>query len=97
MNKAQAYMRDIKSLGCIVCRMTGKGPTPADAHHILRSGRRIDDFHTIPLCGPHHRSGLNTEQVVSRHPWRREFEARYGTEEELLALTRQLYNKEITK
>lgn len=95
MNKGQAYMRDIASLGCIVCRKTGKGKTPAEAHHLLHGGRQIDDFHTIPLCVPHHRAGVNTAEFVSRHPWRKEFEARYGSEAELLELTREAYNKEI--
>lgn len=95
MSPGQAYMRDIASLGCIVCRKIGRGKTPADAHHLLRGGRQIDDRHTIPLCFPHHRSGLNTDEVVSRHPWRKEFEARYGSEEELLALTREAYKREI--
>jgi hypothetical protein len=95
MNKGQAYMRDIASLGCIVCRLFDKGKTPADAHHILRGGRQIDDFHTIPLCFPHHRAGLNNDEFVSRHPWHREFERRYGTEDELLAHTRANYQQEI--
>jgi hypothetical protein len=89
-----AWMRDIKMLGCVVCHKLGWGKTPADAHHLLRNGRRIDDLHTIPLCEGHHRSGLNNEDVVSRHPWHREFERRYGSEEELLALTRELHRKE---
>jgi hypothetical protein len=95
VNKGQAYMRDIASLGCIVCRKTGRGRTPAEAHHLLRGGRQIDDFHTIPLCVPHHRAGLKTQEFVSRHPWRKEFEARYGTEYELLALTQAVYREEI--
>lgn len=97
MTRGQEYMRDISSLGCIVCRTTGLGATPAEAHHLLSGGRQIDDFHTIPLCKPHHRGGENNERFVSRHPWRREFESRYGTEQELLALTRELYTKEFTQ
>jgi hypothetical protein len=52
-------------------------------HHILKAGRRVDDFHTIPLCFIHHRSGENTPDYVSRHPWRKEFEKRYGSELDL--------------
>jgi len=44
----------------------------------------------IGLCPTHHRSGLNNVHVVSRHPWKREFESRYGTEEGLLIITRGL-------
>jgi hypothetical protein len=87
-------MRDIAALGCIVCRNEGKGKTPADAHHILSGGRKIDDYHTIPLCVPHHRAGVNNKECVSRHPWRTEFERRYGCEMKLLAQTRELFDKE---
>lgn len=87
-------MARVAALGCIVCFKFRFCFTPADAHHLLSGGRQISNRHVIPLCVPHHRSGLNTEEVVSRHPWRREFEARYGTEQELLALTREQYEKE---
>ena len=90
MTKAQRHIYRVKALGCAICRNLGYGPTPADAHHILRNGRRRDDFHTIPLCAVHHRSGVNNEQAVSRHPWKRAFEARYGSEMSLLEQTRQL-------
>jgi hypothetical protein len=36
------------------------------------------------LCPTHHRLGIKTNLFVSRHPWKREFERRYGTEMELL-------------
>lgn len=39
---------------------------------------------TIPLCHPHHQGGFNDAEIVSRHPYKRAFEARYGTELELL-------------
>lgn len=81
------HMELVASLGCIVCRKTGQGPTPAEIHHILRNGRRIDHRHTLGLCEIHHRGGMNTEEIVSRHPWKKEFEKRYGTESELLELT----------
>ena len=87
MTKAQRHMQNVASLGCIACRRTGKGATPAEVHHILRNGKRIDDFSVLPLCTRHHREGVNDEHYVSRHPWKREFEKRYGTEQELLELT----------
>lgn len=83
----QQHMAAVSALGCIVCRREGKGPTPADAHHLLRGGKKIGDKATIPLCVWHHRSGIKTPEIVSRHPWKKEFEKRYGTESELLELT----------
>lgn len=93
MTKAHRHIQAVKELGCLVCRNTGLGYSPADAHHLLRNGRRIDDFHVIPLCEKHHRSGHNNEVAVSRHPWRKAFEHRYGTEMELLEQTRKLLEK----
>jgi hypothetical protein len=92
--RPQDYMRDIASLGCIVCHKFLHMFSPADAHHILRGGRKIDDYHTIPLCYAHHRSGNKNEDYVSRHPWHTEFEKRYGSEWDLLALTKQRYAEE---
>jgi len=88
--KAQKDLQDrIRRLGCIVC--LGQGVhSECDLHHLLRGSRRINEDSVIGLCPMHHRSGLNTQEVVSRHPWRREFEARYGTEDELLQKTRML-------
>ena len=93
MTKSQKAFQDrVRGLGCIVCLQQGYH-SPCDLHHLLRGSRRIGEDSVIGLCPPHHRSGLNTEKVVSRHPWRREFEARYGTEAELLEKTMSLVNK----
>jgi len=90
MTKNQKAFQDrVRALGCIVCY--GKGvDSPCDLHHLLSGGRRIGEDSVIGLCVPHHRGGLNTEEVVSRHPWRLAWESRYGTEAELLAKTKEL-------
>ena len=44
----------------------------------------------LPLCYRHHREGGNNELFASRHPYKKEFEKRYGTEEELLEKVEQL-------
>jgi len=85
----QDWMDRIVQLNCIVCRIEGN-QSPAVVHHILKGGRRIDHFHTIPLCPAHHNSGLYNKRVISRHPWARAFRAKYGTEEELLAKVKEL-------
>ena len=54
---------------------------PADAHHLLRNGRRISHDATIPLCPDCHRGPNGT------HKRRRWFAETYGTDEELLART----------
>ena len=79
----------IRASGCIVCRKQGYD-SPAEIHHILSGGRRMGHDHVIGLCAVHHRGQVNNEEAVSRHPWRTEFEKRYGTELELLEQTREL-------
>ena len=49
----------------------------------------------LGLCRLHHQGGCNNGLYVSRHPWRKAFVARYGSEMELLAETRRLVTKEV--
>ena len=75
----------IADLGCSLCRHQGNEGTPAELHHIRRSGIRSRSP-IIPLCPFHHR-GANT----SIHTGRKWFEKHYGiTEEELLEQTEKL-------
>jgi len=78
----------IADLGCSLCRHQGNEGTPAELHHIRRSGIRSRSP-IIPLCPFHHR-GANT----SIHTGRKWFEKHYGiTEEELLEQTKALLNE----
>lgn len=71
--------RKIAELGCSLCRHLGFAGTPAEIHHIRRSGIRSRSP-IIPLCPYHHR-GSNT----SIHGMgRKRFEREYGISEELL-------------
>ena len=71
--------RKIAELGCSLCRYLGSEGTPAELHHIRRTGRR-SDAPVIPLCPYHHR-GSNT----SIHGMgRKRFEREYGVSEEQL-------------
>lgn len=81
----RAWMDWIVSYGCIACRIDGHGFTPPAVHHILRGGRRMGHLFTLPLCDPGHHQGGEARGVISRHPWKARFEARYGTELQLLA------------
>jgi hypothetical protein len=90
MTKLERWFKQLEDIGCIVCRNEMGVVSPPDIHHIQRNGRRVDDFHTIPLCPLHHRSGVNSKEYVSRHPWKKEFERRYGTEWELFNQTLEL-------
>lgn len=82
------WMDKIVRYGCIACRLDGQEPRPTAVHHLLRGGVRMGHMHTIGLCDPgHHQNGAQFG-MVSRHPDRLAFEAKYGTEAELLDLLR---------
>lgn len=88
MSKAgHDHMIRVRALGCIVCRNQGKRNSPASAHHINSHtmGGKASDFDTIPLCPFHHQHGPFGEAV---HNGKRTFEARHGTEQELLEQTK---------
>ena len=83
MDERKKWFLDLQELGCIVCLNEHEVISPPDIHHIHRNSRRVDDFHTIPLCPLHHRSGNNSADYISRHPWKKAFEKKYGDEWEL--------------
>ncbi|MBA7873256.1 MULTISPECIES: Ref family recombination enhancement nuclease [unclassified Citrobacter] len=84
-NKAEKlHLSRVADLHCIVCRNEGLGDTPAEIHH-CSSGTgmsvRADNFHVIPLCHTHHRTGGHG---VAIHAGRQSWENKFGTETELL-------------
>ena len=89
-NKETLWHAKVRDLGCIVCRLFHGEQSDGDIHHVLNGSKRAGEMFVICLCPTHHRSGRNNPEYVSRHPWRREFEKRYGTEQELLQQTEQL-------
>jgi len=86
-------MDSISQLGCIVCHVHECLYTPAEIHHIGGKTKPQAHLNSIPLCFFHHRGGENTDQYVSRHPWKSAFEARYGLESELLDFTTDKLNE----
>lgn len=97
MTKAeQDFQTRVRALGCIACRIMGHFGTPCDIHHILSGGRRVGEMYVLGLCPSHHRAGLNTAQIVSRHPHKAEFIRRYGSEASLLQITRDIISEKET-
>lgn len=87
-NKAMKRRHDIiREIGCIVC-LQGRGWCPPQIHHI--EGCRTQEAHakTIGLCYAHHMADQRIisypHYYISRHPNKKAFENRYGTEQELL-------------
>lgn len=78
----------LSALGCIVCIKEGYGYSAPEIHH-LRTGagmaQRGDWQSAIPLCPQHHRLGGHGTAI---HAGQKTFHNNYGTELELLELTR---------
>ena len=91
MKKAEKeHLARVASLGCIVCRNLGFFETPATIHHIRAGqgmGQRASHNEVIPLCPGHHQHGGHG---VAIHAGQKIFEAKYGTEEQLLEQVREL-------
>lgn len=73
------------ALGCIACLEDGKLTREVSIHHT--DGRTKPDCHkkVLPLCAGHHQDGTGEDKdLIAVHPYKREFEAKYGPQEELL-------------
>ena len=84
------WMQQVADYGCVACEIDGL-TRPAEIHHIRKHtgmGLRPSHSDTIPLCYSHHRTGK-----ISVHLGKKEFEKRYGTEQEIL----KKVNREIEK
>lgn len=84
------WMDAVARLGCCACRKLGVEQPEVSLHHI--DGRTKPGAHmrVIPLCATHHQLGKPEGDWVSVHPWKRSFEARFGTQAELLEECRAL-------
>lgn len=80
--------RRTADLGCSLCRHQGNEGTPAELHHIRRTGKR-SNAPVIPLCPYHHRGSNTSIHGMGRKRFEREYSV---TEEELLAQTEELLN-----
>lgn len=71
--------------GCMACWLDRMPSRPTAYHHIVVGGRRLGHLFGFGLCQPgHHMDGAELG-LISRHPYKARFEAKYGTEFELLA------------
>ena len=80
------HMNAVAELGCAICKR------PAQVHHVANQGVRASHYETIPICGYHHTDGPHGEAI---HQGRRTWEARFGTERELLVKTLQQLKKSV--
>lgn len=91
----KAFHNDVAALGCIACRIDGIRNSHVSIHHT--DGRTKPGSHrkVLPLCAPHHQQD-DTDQAKrqSIHGNPGAFHDRYGTNEELLAMTFELLGYE---
>lgn len=90
----------IVDYGCLACRAEKVEQRQAtEAHHLLSGGKRRGHRFSIPLCSWHHRGipqpGWNvatTREIFgpSLRLESRTFHARYGTDDELLAIVNRV-------
>lgn len=83
------HMSAVAALGCIACRNLGIPGTPAEIHHIragVGAGRRASHYDVLPLCFHHH----SAQGVDGYHKYPETWQAKHGTEAELLDQVRGL-------
>lgn len=69
--------------GCVACLKDGRFNPHVSIHHC--DGRTKPDCHkrVLALCGSHHQD--DGSGAIAIHPWKAQFEAKYGTQAELMA------------
>ena len=80
------HLSRVAELGCIICGM------PAECHHIrsgVGMGKRSSHFEVLALCPTHHRLGGHG---IAIHAGRKTWEAKFGSENDLLKKTLLLLN-----
>ena len=94
----------MQAIGCVCCALDGRLGVPGDIHHILSGGRRISHRHTICLDPWHHRSVKPSDTKLTTVRFKevygpaldanpKEFQQRYGTQQELLEIQEALIQK----
>jgi hypothetical protein len=81
----RAWLDAIVAYGCLVCWRQYGVQASAEVHHMKSGDRRMGHLYSLPLCADHHRGGAGEGMFISRHPYKRRFEAAYGSELDLLA------------
>lgn len=81
---------ELSRFGCICCRMVHDVITPANIHHATgikyrAMGKKASAAHVLPLCHFHHQ-GAEGIHTIGMRIW----EARYGTQEYLMAVTAEI-------
>lgn len=101
--KQSRRMQQVKVMGCLACRLDGRGVVFCEAHHLneggVHGGRRRGHEQTIGLCAWHHRGvsrqGWSIEEMTAAYgpSWAHQptaFSIHYGDDDRLLAYQEEL-------
>ena len=84
-NLAQKHYHSLLAdLGCIACRKHGIHNASVSIHHINGRTRPLAHWQVLPLCSGHHQDGTGAQGLIAIHPWKGRFEAKYGSQSDLL-------------
>jgi Recombination enhancement, RecA-dependent nuclease len=84
------FMDAIASLGCVACAKDGWYSPVVSIHHIAGRTKPGAHMFVLPLCGPHHQQDdADPMGRISVHGNKARFEAKYGTQYELLAAAKE--------
>jgi hypothetical protein len=80
------FMDRVGALPCICCLKDGWENREISLHHIDGRTKLGAHFLVLPLCAGHHQDGTGPNpSLIAVHPYKARFEARYGTQMDLLA------------
>ena len=87
----KAHWDKVAQLGCIACLADGYRNPLVSIHHINGRTKKGAHIQVLALCAGHHQDGTgNDKNMLAIHPFKRRFETKYGTQQELLIKTNQL-------
>jgi len=90
------FMDRMGKLPCIACQKDGWTNHVISLHHIDGRTKPGAHFLVLPLCGPHHQQDdTDPRGRISLHGHKKPFQARYGTERELLAECIAMFESDI--
>jgi hypothetical protein len=79
----ERWIKAALDFGCWACVMDGHAPRPTAYHHVVIGNRRLGHLFGYGLCDPGHHQNGQALGLISRHPHKAQFEARYGTDMEI--------------
>lgn len=82
----------VNIVGCIACLLDGRINNYVLIHHIDGRTKKGAHQNVLPLCAGHHQHGTGAPGLIAVHPYKAQFEARYGKQEDLLIECHRIIN-----